>query len=123
MSTQTTNLHLVKPSDNERASNDVINANMDTIDAAVGNVDVAPDGRLQSQVTSLKKYVSKKVSFSAGMNTYFAAGEYSQHALLWMTVKNSSSPRYGHEIALVLTDTGITLWDGTAGQEVFNLHN
>lgn len=35
MSSQTTNLHLVKPADNEVADIDVINDNMDTIDTAV----------------------------------------------------------------------------------------
>lgn len=35
MSSETTNLHLVKPADNETADIDVINGNMDIIDAAV----------------------------------------------------------------------------------------
>ena len=36
MSTQTTNLHLTKPAGNERPDVDVINANMDIIDSAIG---------------------------------------------------------------------------------------
>lgn len=66
MSSQTTNLHLVKPSDNERADNDVINANMDTIDAAVGDVDVAQDGSLQSQVNALGNLGDKWVPMMSG---------------------------------------------------------
>ena len=38
MSSQTTNLHLVKPSDGEAADISVINGNMDTIDSAVGTL-------------------------------------------------------------------------------------
>ena len=38
MSSQTTNLHLVKPAAGETADIDVINGNMDTIDSAVGTL-------------------------------------------------------------------------------------
>ena len=38
MSTQTTNLHLVKPVDAEAVDVSVINANMDTIDTAIKNL-------------------------------------------------------------------------------------
>lgn len=61
MSTQTTNLNLVKPGDNNALDIADINDNMDTLDAAVGAVDVSTDGSLQEQINDLGVSVSSKV--------------------------------------------------------------
>ena len=54
MSSQTTNLHLVKPAGGDTVDIDVINGNMDTLDAKVGAVG---NTSLQAQVTALGESV------------------------------------------------------------------
>ena len=63
MSSQTTNLHLVKPADGETADIGVINSNMDTIDSAVGT--------LQQSVSNVKSTNASgtEESISAGTRT------------------------------------------------------
>lgn len=58
MSTTTENLNLVKPDGDEYPDISVINGNMDTLDAAVGEVDYATDGDLQAQVNALQAQVN-----------------------------------------------------------------
>lgn len=68
----TENLGLAKPAHVSAAA---ANSNMDIIDAAVGDVDVAQDGSLQEQVTTLGESVSlksKSVTANTGANGTFA---------------------------------------------------
>lgn len=67
MSTQTTNLNLVKPGDNDALDIADINDNMDTLDAAVGAVDPSTDGSLQEQINDLGESVSQKADVIGGL--------------------------------------------------------
>lgn len=104
MSSQTTNLHLVKPSDNERADNDVINANMDTIDAAVGDVDVAQDGDLQSQIDALNNSVSQLLT----VGTFTATSPAQEANAAWYCDVPITVPQGYEVVGVVGFSTGAT---------------
>lgn len=76
MSTQTTNLNLVKPGDNDALDIADINDNMDTLDAAVGAVDVSTDGSLQEQINELGESVSKMKTYVDTNSSYVTLDAY-----------------------------------------------
>ena len=68
MSSQTTNLHLVKPADGETADIGVINGNMDTIDTAIGSLrESVSHGDVTFDSIASGSYGDKSITFATAM--------------------------------------------------------
>ncbi len=101
---QTTNLHLVKPDDSEYPDVSVINANMDTIDAKMGAVG---NTSLQGQIDALGESVSK-FSVSEVKSISFNVSANGNRNISFIFYDN-------HVESLFFNDSGIGLYNSATG--------